>query len=187
MMKVLSLLSVGLLVSSVAHSQTNWLNHAPEKDGAVKVVENVDIEKYLGRWFEIARYETSFQKDCDFVTATYSPLDDGEVRVLNQCRRDGAYSELDSAKGKAWIKDTKSNAKLKVQFFWPFSGDYWIMELDEEYNLAVVGHPKRKFLWILSREPKISQELYDEIIDRIESQGYDSSKLRKTAQPSFSI
>jgi apolipoprotein D and lipocalin family protein len=87
-----------------------------------------------------------------------------------------------SAKGTAKVVDKKTNAKLKVTFFWPFYGHYWIIGLGENYEYAVVGHPDRKYLWVLSRTPEMEETLYNEILGRIKQQGYDVSKLMKTQQ-----
>ena len=80
--------------------------------------------------------------------------------------------------------DRKTNAKLKVRFFWPFSGDYWIIDIGENYQYAVVGHPKRNYLWILSRTPQMDPAVYDGILERLRKQQYDLNRLRKTLQPS---
>jgi apolipoprotein D and lipocalin family protein len=99
--------------------------------------------------------------------------------VLNQCRK-GPGGEISSAKGKARVVDTETNAKLKVSFFWPFSGDYWIIDLGEKYDYAVIGHPTRKYLWILSRTPQMDENLYRQILLRLAKQSYDTGKLIRT-------
>lgn len=148
----------------------------------LNVVHVVDLKRYTGTWFEVASYPTSFQKGCAGTKATYSLRDDGDIDVLNQCYKKGFDGELSSAKGKAWVVDKATNAKLKVRFFWPFWGSYWIIDLGKEYEYAVVGHPSREYLWILSRTPHIDDVLYYDILDRITLQGYDTSKLVKTLQ-----
>jgi apolipoprotein D and lipocalin family protein len=141
-----------------------------------RTVESVDLKRYTGTWYEIARYPNRFQKKCAAaVSATYTLRADGKIDVLNQCIE--ADGELRTAKGKAKVVDPETNAKLKVTFFWPFSGDYWILELDQDYTYAVVGEPKRKYLWILSRSPEMDRELYAEILERIQAQGYDTTRL----------
>jgi apolipoprotein D and lipocalin family protein len=142
----------------------------------VQTVPRVDLERYLGVWYEIARYPTSFQKGCLDSSATYSRRADGKIQVVNRCR-DAEDGRIREAKGKAWVVDKKSNAKLKVSFFWPFRGDYWIIDLGREYEYAVVGTPNRKYLWVLSREPVMSDELYEQIVTRAEQQGFKRSKL----------
>jgi apolipoprotein D and lipocalin family protein len=148
----------------------------------LQVVPRVDLDRYLGTWYEIATIPQRFQKDCVGVTATYTLRDDGKIGVLNTCRKKTLDGELKTAKGKAWVVDKETNAKLKVQFFWPFRGDYWIIELDPDYQYAVVGHPDRKYLWILSRTPHMDEALYQDLMQRIANKGYDLSLIKRTLQ-----
>ncbi len=152
-------------------------NYAP-----LDVVEYVDLDKYLGKWYEISSFPQSFQKGCNCSTAEYFKTDDGYIRVVNSCRKDSPDGEVKTANGKAFIEDSKSNAKLKVQFFWPFKGDYWIIDLADDYSYAVVGHPNREYLWILSRKPEMESTLYNSILEKIKQKGFDISKLNKTNQ-----
>ncbi len=149
---------------------------------SLNVVPYVKIEQYVGTWHEIARYPNSFQKDCVATTATYTLDKDGKIKVVNRCRLGSVDGKEKTARGKAWVVDETSNAKLKVQFFWPFSGDYWIIQLDKDYQYAVVGHPKRKYLWILSRTPEMDEKLYHEILQKLVRQGYDPQRLITAAQ-----
>jgi apolipoprotein D and lipocalin family protein len=148
----------------------------------LEVVPAVDLSRYVGRWYEIASFPTWFQKGCIGSTADYSIRPDGDIDVLNQCRKapDGV---LDSARGKAWVTDPATNAKLNVQFFWPFRGDYWIIDLGPDYEYAVVGHPGRGYLWSLGRTPQMDDALYGRILERVGQKGYDVSRLVKTRQP----
>jgi apolipoprotein D and lipocalin family protein len=155
--------------------------HAPERP-PLRTVEKVDLGRYAGTWYEIATIPMSFQKGCVAVTATYTLRPDGEVEVLNRCRKGTLDGPERSATGRAWSVDP-SNAKLEVRFFWPFKGDYWIVELGEDYGYAVVGHPDRKYLWILSRTPSMDEALYQAILGRLREQGYDVSLLVRTLQP----
>ena len=148
----------------------------------LKTVTYVDINRYIGEWYEVARYEHKFQKGCVGSKATYSLRNDGKITVLNQCYEKNNPGKMRSAKGKAWVVDKQSNAKLKVSFFWPFSGDYWVIDLGENYEYAVIGHPGRKYLWILSRTPKMDEHVYNEILARLEEQDYDTTKLFKSLQ-----
>lgn len=142
-------------------------------------VAQVDLNRYLGEWYEIARYPNRFQKNCPAGKATYTLRPDGRIAVLNECW-DAEYRQvLRSVRGTARVVDRESNAKLRVTFFWPFSGEYWIIDLDEEYQYAVVGHPERKYLWILSREQTMDGTLYQEILTRLAAQDYDPGKLRR--------
>lgn len=146
------------------------------------VVPSVNLGKYVGKWYEIARLPNRFENTCvSSVTATYTLRPDGQVGVLNECKK--ASGELKQAKGKAKVVDKKSNAKLKVTFFWPFYGDYWILELGANYEYAVVGDESRKYLWILSRTPQIDDALYQELLAKMSNQGFDTSRIIKTPQP----
>lgn len=148
--------------------------------GPVQVVPSVDMARYVGKWYEIAHLPAWFQRDCARdTTATYTLRPDGKVGVLNECRRpDGA---LKSARGIARLASSKGpNTKLKVRFLWPFYGDYWIIDLDPEYRWAVVGDPRRKYLWILSRQTQLEEALYARIVDRAKAQGYDVGRLINT-------
>ena len=143
----------------------------------MEVVTSVDLNRYIGTWHEIARYPNRFQKDCLSSTATYSFRDDGKIEVLNRCSSIKTPGKIKDARGKAWVVDQASNAKLKVQFFWPFSGDYWIIQLADDYSYVVVGHPKRKYIWIMARDQVIERDTYMKIIQRIVEQGYDPERL----------
>ena len=149
----------------------------------LEVVPQVDLDRYLGTWHEIATIPQRFQRGCVAVTARYSLRPDGDIEVVNSCRKNTLDGKEKSVKGKAWVVDKTTNAKLKVRFFWPFSGDYWIIDLDENYQWAVVGHPNRNYLWILSRTPRMDAGLYDTLLNRIEAKGYDLSKIQPTLQP----
>ena len=147
----------------------------------LKVVNAVDLSRYVGRWYEIARLPNRFEKKCaDSVTATYSIRPDGKIDVINRCRK--ASGEFTTAKGKAKIVDKTSNAKLKVTFFWPFSGDYWILDLGSNYEYAVVGAPNRDYLWILSRTPKLDESLYQQLLIKMAAQGFKTEQMIKTQQ-----
>ena len=149
----------------------------------LQTVSHVELNRYLGKWYEIASFPQWFQKGCVATSATYAFRKDGAVDVLNQCRKETLDGKPKDAKGKAWVVDPKTNAKLKVRFFWPFSGDYWIIDLGENYEYAVVGHPKRTYLWILGRTPQMDPDVYDGILERLKKQHYDLTPLRKTLQP----
>lgn len=141
----------------------------------------VDLTRYTGRWYELARYEQGFQKGCDGVTADYTLRADGRIDVLNRCRKpDGRIS---NAKGKAKIVDSESNAKLKVSFFGPFYGDYWVLDRAEDYSWAIVGEPSGRYLWILSREAVLPADGRADLIARAGALGYDTGYLRITQQP----
>ena len=141
----------------------------------------MDLQRYLGRWYEIARYEQSFQKGCEGVTADYALRQDGTISVVNRCRKpDGSASE---ARGRAKVVDKQTNAKLKVSFFGPFYGDYWVLDHADDYSWAIVGEPSGRYLWILSRQPTPGEAEVRRLIDRAEGLGYDTSMLLRTTQP----
>jgi apolipoprotein D and lipocalin family protein len=154
------------------------------RDGAkpLMTVASVDLDRYLGTWFEIARFDHEFERDCTGVTATYSLNADRTIKVVNRCRRGSLSGPIDDAEGTARVVDTTTNAKLGVTFFWPFEGDYWIIELDSQYAWAVVGEPSGRYLWILSRSPEISDTLRSELLTKIKAQGYDTVPLTWTSQ-----
>ncbi len=147
----------------------------------LRTVERVDLQRYMGRWYEIATIPMSFQKGCVGVTATYTLRPDGDVDVVNTCRKETLDGPERSATGKAWSVDP-SNAKLEVRFFWPFHGSYWVIDLSPDYQWAVVGHPSREYLWILSRTPQMDAVTYEAILGRLRAQAYDTTLLVKTPQ-----
>lgn len=146
----------------------------------VQTVPSVDLNKYLGKWHEIATIPQSFQKDCYFSTAEYSLSDKGYINVENRCIKGFENGEKKYIKGKAFVVKNSGNAKLKVQFFWPFKGNYWIIDLAPDYSYAVVGDPTKKYLWILSRTPEMDESTYQEIMKKLKTIGYDLSRLTKT-------
>ena len=148
----------------------------------LQVVPHVDIDRYLGKWYEIALYPNWFEKGCFRSTAFYEKLDNGQIKVTNRCRMYASDGELNEAIGKATIVDKRTNAKLKVQFFWPFKGDYWIIDLDKNYQYAVVSEPARQYLWILSRSPNIDHQILEKLKNKIRDRGFDLSYLKKTLQ-----
>jgi apolipoprotein D and lipocalin family protein len=149
----------------------------------LQTVPRVDLSRYTGTWYEIASFPQSFQEGCTGTTATYTLRDDGDISVVNRCRKGSLQGEEDSAEGVARVADPTSNAKLEVSFFWPFWGDYWIIDLGSDYEYAVVGHPGRDYLWILSRTPTMDGGTYRGILSRLRAKGYPLDRLRKTLQP----
>lgn len=145
-------------------------------------VEKIELSKYMGKWYEIASFPNRFQKGCQCTTAEYELTDDDFVKVVNTCRRDSIDGELSRATGKAFIVEGSNNTKLKVQFFWPFRGDYYIIDIAPDYSHAVVGNPGRKYLWILARKPYMEDSLYNSLTERAKGKGFDISKLVRTNQ-----
>jgi apolipoprotein D and lipocalin family protein len=150
----------------------------PQGLGPLAIVPQLDIQRYLGRWYEVARFDQPFEKDLVGTTAEYSLRADGRVQVVNSGFKkdlDGPYKE---ARGVAWVPDPKRPAALKVSFFWPFAGDYLVFGLDDDdYSWAVVGDNSRKYLWFLARTPEISGELFENMKQLARGQGYDLSGL----------
>lgn len=148
----------------------------------LQTVPYVDLKKYAGKWYEMASFPQGFQKGCTCTTAEYTLTDKGYVTVENRCNKDSVSGKPTYIKGKAFIDENSGNAKLKVQFFWPFKGKYWIIDLADDYSYAVIGHPNRKYLWILSRTPMMDAAVYAQIISRTEKKGFDISKIKTTQQ-----
>jgi len=148
----------------------------------LKTVEHVDVKRYMGAWFEIAKLPQRFEKGLVGIKASYTLLPDGKVEVLNSGYKEDFNGKMKTIKGKAWVADTATNAKLKVSFFWPFTGNYWIIELGKDYEYAVVGDESRKYLWILSRTPQMDEALYNELLKRVQDRGFDVSKVEKVPQ-----
>lgn len=173
-----NLFLLGMLLASAA-----VYAYSSGRETDLETVPRVELSRYLGRWYEIARYPNWFEKKCDRdVSATYAMREDGRISVMNSCVKvNGSRSE---STGWAKIADPATNAKLKVTFFWPFFGDYWVLELGENYQYAVIGEPSRKFLWILSRTPQMSDEQYRAISARLAAKGYDAAKLVRVQQTS---
>ena len=148
----------------------------------LQAVESVDLNKYTGKWYEIASFPQPFQKGCFCTTAKYTVADKGYIVVENTCNKGRVTGKTSYIKGKAFVDDKKTNAKLKVQFFWPFKGKYWIIDLADDYSYAVVSHPNRKYLWILSRTKTMDSVLYHQIIERLKLKGLDVNQLKMTVQ-----
>lgn len=162
---------IGLLAILVGAVATTADTKSP-----LTTVPSVDLQRYLGTWYEVARYPNRFEADCvSDVTANYSIRADGKVQVVNACRK--ADGEIKQSKGYAKIVQGSNNAKLRVTFFWPFFGDYWIVDLDPNYRYAVVSEPKREYLWILSRTPVMDEKQHQAILQRIRELGFDPNRL----------
>jgi apolipoprotein D and lipocalin family protein len=166
-----------LLAAGCSTSTTTRLDLPP-----LQTVAHVEISRYVGTWYEIARFPQSFQRGCTFTTATYTLRDDGDLDVLNFCRKGLVGGEEKSALGRARVVERSTNAKLEVSFFRPFWGDYWIIDLADDYTHAVVGHPGRDYLWILSRTPTMAEATYQGILTRLVAQGYETQRLVRTQQ-----
>jgi len=146
------------------------------------VVSTVDLNRYMGMWYEIARLPNYFERKLKCTSANYTLRDDGRITVLNKGYYLSDPQKSTSSRGVAWIPDKMSPAKLKVQFFWPFSGDYWIMELDKEYRYVLVGDPSLKYLWILAREKKMDDQTYIMLLGKAVANGYDVKSIIRVEQ-----
>lgn len=154
--------------------------------GTPRTVGQVDLARYAGTWFEVARFPTSFQDSarirCEAVTADYALRPDGRVAVVNRCSTalDGGAERV--ARGVA-RSVSEGNDRLRVSFFWPFFGDYWVIGLDPDYRWAVVGAPGRDYLWILSRSARMTEADYAAALAIARREGFDTGRLRRTVQP----
>ncbi|MFO7660490.1 MAG: lipocalin family protein [Candidatus Cloacimonadaceae bacterium] len=158
---------------------------AARKLPPLTTVDKVDLQRYAGLWYQIAYFPFRFQpKDAKLTTAEYALHPKGYITVKNTAYKDfNGTQKMSEIDGKAFIADKKTNAKLKVQFFWPFKGDYWIILLDKEkYDWAVVSAPNRKYLWILSRQPEMEKDLYDSLVRQIAAKHIDTDKIVLTGR-----
>lgn len=148
----------------------------------------VALDAYLGKWYEYGRYEAPFQKGCEGVTAQYSLRDDGKIEVVNSCYEGSLDGKFKQSTGKAKIVEDSAGAKLKVSFFGPFYGDYWVLDhgaagADGLYSWSIVGEPSGRYLWMLTREPRPDAATRALLERRVKELGYDWGLVRMTQQP----
>ena len=160
----------------------SWKNTQNMNTIDTSTVETLDINRYLGTWYEIARYPHRFEKDLVGVTANYSFRDDGKIRVINQGYKGSLDGKLQRAEGKAKIPDPDDPARLKVAFFLFFYGDYFVLELDEDYTWAMIGSSSPNYFWILSRTPQMDPGTYEMLLSRAKERGYDLSRIERVEQ-----
>lgn len=164
-----ALLTLALIVSAA--------QAAPDP---LPTVPAVDLARYAGAWYEIALLPNRFQKQCVADTQARYRLDGERVEVINRCRQsDGS---VDSVKGHAKVVEGSSNAKLRVTFFWPFYGDYWVLALDPDYRQVLVGAPSRKYAWVLSRTPQMDEAALQALLERAAQLGFDKAAFKRTPQ-----
>ncbi len=181
-MKGMTLLFVGLTPFSLAALGSGLA----QESAPPATVPSVDLERYVGLWYEIARIPNKFQDQCAWgATAEYTLRDDGRIDVINRCHK--SDGKVDDVKGLARIEDPISNARLKVSFFsilgWrPVWGDYWIIGLGNDYGYAIVGSPDRKYGWILAREPELEADALEEIFGTLQMRGYEPDDFQMTPQ-----
>ena len=180
-----SLISIlGLLLIGLGSSQVM----AQQGDQSVKTIAALDVTRYLGTWYEIAKFPNWFQKKCVSNTkAVYTAKPDGNLRVLNSCKT--ATGETSEAEGLARQIGAKDSPKLEVRFapewlsFLPLVwGDYWVIDLDPQYQVAAVSDPRREYLWVLSRTPQLDPKVYADLLQRLTQQQFDIQKLELTSQ-----
>jgi apolipoprotein D and lipocalin family protein len=158
----------------------------PDDASPLKAVSQVDTQRYLGKWYEIARYPNSFQKNCEGVTAEYTLRDDGRIGVTNTCAFGTSSGRSKIAMGKASVIDGSNGARLAVNFA-PIplpkgDGNYWVLYLDDAYQHALIGEPSGRYLWMLARTPQITPQARDALDAAARSAGYDLSMLKETQQ-----
>ena len=187
-MRIFSSTLIGLylvLAGLPAYSQSG----SQASDLPVRMIASLDVPKYLGTWYEIAKFPNWFQKKCVGNTkAVYSMRADSNLKVLNSCKNaDGVVSE---AEGTARQIGAQDSPKLEVRFapawlsFLPMVwGDYWVIDLDPQYQVAAVSDPKREYLWVLSRTPQLDKKVYEDLLQRLQAQQFDVRKLEITPQP----
>ncbi|CAA9321939.1 MAG: hypothetical protein AVDCRST_MAG56-6962 [uncultured Cytophagales bacterium] len=176
------LIAAGAL--AVGTAATYWLRRAKDKPhDPLPTAPLVDLTQYMGEWFEVARLPVSYEENCVGTKAIYTMQPDGSVAILNTCHKGGLDGPLKTAKGKATVADRQSKSKLKVSFFWPFTGDYYILEVGNGYEYALVGEPSRKNLWILSRTPQMELQLLHNLVGKAQRLGFDTGRLIYTQQP----
>lgn len=153
----------------------NLFSCQPTKD--LPTVHDLDIDKYLGQWYEIARLPNSFEKGLDCVTANYSLKKNGKIEVINKGFLIEDRPNFKIANGTAWRPDNNKEGQLKVTFFWPFAGKYYVITLDEDYQYALVGDPSRKYLWILSRSKTMEPEILNGLMQTAKTNGFDTEQM----------
>ena len=150
------------------------------QDSKKYTVPSLDISRYAGVWYEVARFPHRFERDLQKVTATYSLLENGDIKVTNRgMNGKGKWKEVN---GKAFVPDSAQPGKLKVQFFWPFRAPYWVHRIDEGYRFALVGGPGSDYLWVLCREKTMPDGVYQDYLKTAQELGYDIARLEKVQQ-----
>lgn len=157
-------------------------NSAKTQSNTMKSVEKVDLERYMGTWYEIARFPHSFEKGLVGVSATYTQKKNGKVEVINQGYKYSLKGKLKRAKGFAKVPDINVPGRLMVYFFWPFGGEYLILDLDENYQYVLVGSSSKNYLWILCRNKEMDDLTYNNLVGKAQLLGFDTSRLERVPQ-----
>jgi apolipoprotein D and lipocalin family protein len=170
------LLSIGLFISNCTESKSEMIDKS--------TVKELNLNRYLGTWYEIARFPHSFERGLVGVTASYRLMDNGKIEVVNQGYKNVLGGKRSKVVGKAKIPDRLEPGKLKVSFFWIFYADYYVMELDQEsYQYAMIGSSSDKYFWILGRTPQMNPDIYIMLLDKARNRGYQLDQLYKVPQP----
>ena len=148
-------------------------------NGYIKLICNLDLDKYLGKWYEIGKFSARGQNGLDNVTATYTLKDNGKIKVYNEGFKEGKKRSIT---GSAWLRNKNCKGGLFVRFFWPFKSEYNVIKLAKDYRYAVVTGDDKSKLWILSRAPKMADKDYNEIINFLDSKGFKTGEILTTKQ-----
>ncbi len=173
-MKILKLFFIMLMAFLFQFCKTH--------EKTLNTVKTVDLEKYAGKWYEIARLPNSFEKGLKCTTANYTLRKNGKITVINTGHLIINPNKTKKSKGKAWIPNKAFPGQLKVSFFWPFAGDYYIIELDSDYQYALIGEPSRKYLWILNRTKVMTDITFNKLLKKAKESGFNVEKIIKIQQ-----
>ena len=173
MKKLISILNIFVLLINVFAINSAFA----VENKKLEVVSNLDLNKFQGVWYEIAHNPWFPENNCFAMIAHYKIIEDNKIQVTNICRKYGFDGEISKIKGEAWLVDQAIKSKWEVQFIWPFTLDYWVIDLEEDYNYAVIGEPDKENFWILSRKPIMEKNILTKIIEKTNLKGYDLSNL----------
>lgn len=148
----------------------------------LETVDYVDLDRFMGDWYVIANIPTFVEKGAHNAVENYTLNDDGTIATRFTFREDGFNGEKKEYNPKGFVTDKESNAVWGMRFIWPIKADYRVIYLDDEYSTTVIGRNKRDFVWIMAREPQISDKTYAELVEFTASVGYDTSELRRVPQ-----
>ena len=173
-----------ILIVIILLTGCNQLNKWPNMniDKPLKTVEYVDLEKYMGKWYVIANIPTFIEKRATNAIENYKLNDNGEVETTFTFYQDSPIGKKKEYNPKGYVFNKETNAEWRMQFIWPFKMPFLIIDLDKNYTYTVIGYPNRNYVWIMSREPKMTSEIFDKILKNLLSVGYDISKIKKVLQ-----
>ena len=175
MKKIRKVISAILFSTIVAVSACETASKLPP----LKIVEKLEIPRFMGKWYVIANIPTFIEKGANNATESYSLEKDGSIAITFRYNKDAIDGPIKEYHPKAFIYDVASNAEWRVQFLWPFLADYLVIDLADDYSFTVIGVPSRNYLWIMARSSELEPKIYQEILRRIAAQGYDISKIQK--------